>query len=888
MRRLSVLFTAVLVFLLGFAVAQQTPAGSSISNQASASYIDSAGQPRTTTSNQVITVVQQVYSFTITPDGNSTSTPGQTRSALPGAPVYFAYTVANTGNGTDTINLATLQDTGIGATDNFDFTGVAIYADTNCNGRIDAGESVVSSVSVAQGGSACIVVAATIPASATNSQYANVNLTGTSAGDNTKTDTNNWARGIATTAAALDLTKSASPSGGVSPGATISYTLSGQNRGGSAASAITNVGGTGLNGILIQDVIPSGLVITTSGSNPTGLAGAGTVQFVYYNGTTWSTTLPATITGNGTVALGMVIGGTGAFFPQNASYTFSFQATVPAAATQGTNYANVGTLQYNNGSNQTVTSNTTNNTVGASYNVAVGPSGNPTATGAADSQTIASAVSGQTVIFTNTLQNTGNASDSFTLASSGAPAGWVCQLTQTDGTPISGAVGPIAAGSNYNFQVRCAIPASYTGGPVTVTVTGTSVSNTSKSDPTTDVVTTVTSGYAVDLATHGNAGDGNPANDNPTPQTVNPGSIASFPLDIVNTGSNADTYNLTATLPVGWIAVYYPDTNCDGAMDTPTPAPITSTSLMNSGLPGKKCFIAQVQVPAGTAPIISTTNVTFTSTSTTLGTVTDFVTTGVSVNLLQGFAFTPNRAGTVTAPGTIVYTHNLSNTGNAAATVSIPAFTSAYSWIYQFSTDGGTTWTSSVSGLALAAGGSTTLQVRVIVPSGEPIGRQEAATFTATATYTGGSTATSNVTDTTTVVGGDLKLTKSAVSYQGNAETTVRDAAAAKANPGDRIVYTVVAQNIGTGDLTNVRVSDPLPAYTNFVSVSATATGFATGTVLYSTNNGTTWSATAPTTLTAGQSIMVGVDTNSDGKIDATDTMLPAAQITLTFKVVVQ
>ncbi len=103
MNKLFALLVAALI-LFGAVMAQQTPAGTNISNQASASYIDSAGQARTTTSNQVITVVQQVYSFSITPDG-SPATPGQTRTALAGAPVYFSYTVSNTGNGADTINL---------------------------------------------------------------------------------------------------------------------------------------------------------------------------------------------------------------------------------------------------------------------------------------------------------------------------------------------------------------------------------------------------------------------------------------------------------------------------------------------------------------------------------------------------------------------------------------------------------------------------------------------------------------------------------------------------------------------------------------------------------------------------------------------------------------
>jgi len=174
--------------------------------------------------------------------------------------------------------------------------------------------------------------------------------------------------------------------------------------------------------------------------------------------------------------------------------------------------------------------------------------------------------------------------------------------------------------------------------------------------------------------------------------------------------------------------------------------------------------------------------------------------------------------------------------------------------------------------------------VRVIVPAGEPINRSEAANLTATATYASGAP-TASVTDTTTIVGGDLRLSKSAVSYVGST-TTVRSNNGAQAFPGDQIVYTVVAENIGTANLTKVVLTDPVPAYTTFVSVSA-ATTIPGGTVLYSTD-GTTWSPTAPTSLPAGGSIYVGVDTNSDTNITAADTMPPASKITLTLRVQVQ
>ncbi|HEU4742493.1 MAG TPA: hypothetical protein VFS50_12945 [Meiothermus sp.] len=916
MKRFSGILSLLLVLWLGLAIAQ-TPAGTSIQNQASATYIDSANQPRSTTSNLVVTVVQQVYSFTITPNSTHSGSPateanltapGQIRTALPGAPVYLAYTVSNTGNGSDAILLSPAQ----GIADNFDLTGVSIVRDINCNGQPDSGEPTVTSVTLAQGASACIVVQGTVPASATNGQIANINLAGTSQGNSSVTDNDNWSRVIANTAATLTLTKSASPTSSVTPGQNITYTLSGSNTGGSAAGAVTSVVtlGTARNGILITDVIPSGL--TYVANSLSGSAGAGTVTLIYSTngGTSWTSTQPS----SGVNAVGMLIEGSGNFFPQGASYTLSFQAQVPAGIASGTSYSNFATLKFDANSNgnandpgETVTSNTTNNTVGAAYSVLVGPYQNPlgsasgtytaggyTVARSGDTQSITSAYSGSAVIFRHTLRNTGNTTDSFNLSYLGQPAGWSCQLLADDlSTPISGAVGPVAAGADYSFALQCTISASYTTtSAVSLTLKATSTGDASKADTTADSVSQVVSGYSVDVAhnTDGTAGGEpvNPANNtrpgyNPP---VNPGGSAQFPFEVKNTGVNPDTYNLTATLPASWTAAFYPDTNCDGNMDTPQPASVSSTGLITANQ--IRCFIAVVNVPTSATPVDVTPgtsdNVQFTATSTTLGSVSDTILGAVDVNAVRTFSFTPNRSGTVTSPGTIVYTHTLSNTGNQPATVSIPAYTSTYGWTYQYSTDGGTTWTSSVSGLSLPIGATANLQVRVIVPAGEPINRSEAATLTATATYASG-TASASVIDTTTIVGGDLRLSKSAVSYVGST-ATVRSGTAAQAFPGDEIVYTVVAENIGTGNLTKVVVSDPLPAYTTFVSVSATTT-IPGGPVLYSTN-GTTWSTTAPTNLPAGSVIYVGVDTNGDTNITAADTMPPSGKITLTLRVQVQ
>lgn len=80
--------------------------------------------------------------------------------------------VTNNGNGTDTINLATAQ----GTADNFDLLSPTIYRDANCNGTLDAGETApITGVTLGMGQSACVLVVATVPSSATGGQYGNLN-----------------------------------------------------------------------------------------------------------------------------------------------------------------------------------------------------------------------------------------------------------------------------------------------------------------------------------------------------------------------------------------------------------------------------------------------------------------------------------------------------------------------------------------------------------------------------------------------------------------------------------------------------------------------------------------------------------------------------------------
>ncbi|MBW6456284.1 MAG: hypothetical protein K0A98_10390, partial [Trueperaceae bacterium] len=257
----------MLVAMAGMASAAGTPAGTSITNVASATYNDSAGNPQTTFSNPVTTIVQPQYSLTITPNGTE-SVPGQIEVGLAGSTVTFNYVLTNTGNTTDTFTLATAQS----ALDQFDLTNVAVYLDANCDGSV-VGDSLVpaAGVTLPADGSACLIVVATIPPTATNAQIGLVNIIGTSVGSQTlgyrhgvQTDDDNWAQALVTTGANLTANKSANPAGNVNVGQTIAYTITGSNNGGGPASGVpvTYVpvgGGTPAvgNGILVHDVIPA-------------------------------------------------------------------------------------------------------------------------------------------------------------------------------------------------------------------------------------------------------------------------------------------------------------------------------------------------------------------------------------------------------------------------------------------------------------------------------------------------------------------------------------------------------------------------------------------------------------------------------------------------------
>ena len=260
-----------------------TAAGTSITNQASATYVDSTMTARSATSNTVITVVQQVASIGLSA--------GATKAAAPGAQVTYAHTITNNGNGADTFALAS-SNTGAYA-----MAGVLFYADANGDGVADNATPITSTGNLAAGAVFHVVAVATLPAGATNGSTNNLVVTATS-GFNGAVTASATDTTTVQTGAALDIT--ANSSGPAAPGAgpgaeptavatnttsaggTTRFTMYLNNAGGSAdtfnlaASTDGTFGGTTLPSgwtVVFRDA--NGQVITSATANP------GTAVLVY-------------------------------------------------------------------------------------------------------------------------------------------------------------------------------------------------------------------------------------------------------------------------------------------------------------------------------------------------------------------------------------------------------------------------------------------------------------------------------------------------------------------------------------------------------------------------------------------------------------------------------
>ena len=170
---------AALLGVFGMSVpafAAGTTAGTTISNQATATYTDPGGNPVTVPSNTVDLRVDEVLNVTVATAeaGDVASQPGATNQVV-------RYTVTNTGNGAEAFRLAAV--TAIGG-DAFDPNATSLVIDSNGNGVYDPGVDTVYTPGtndpvLAPDTAVRIFVLSTVPASATDGQRGQIDLTAT-------------------------------------------------------------------------------------------------------------------------------------------------------------------------------------------------------------------------------------------------------------------------------------------------------------------------------------------------------------------------------------------------------------------------------------------------------------------------------------------------------------------------------------------------------------------------------------------------------------------------------------------------------------------------------------------------------------------------------------
>jgi len=205
-------------------------------------------------------------------------------------------------------------------------------------------------------------------------------------------------------------------------------------------------------------------------------------------------------------------------------------------------------------------------------------------------------------------------------------------------------------------------------------------------------------------------------------------------------------------------------------------------------------------------------------------------------------AFRPDQSGSATSPGAVTYRHTYKP--GTLGTVTLGRAGGDY--VYQIRVDAncdgdfedaGESWkeVSDTAQPAFAITGdwprnpdgsfkACAVEVRVLVPDGEPEGAVDIATFTASLAWSGNVDVVepASVTDTTTVrVLGTLRLEKlgrvveDPTTDTGPANYPDDYAPNVEGQPGDVLEYCIAYRNVGSDAVSDVVITDPVPFFTN-------------------------------------------------------------------------
>lgn len=817
-------------------------AGTNISNVASATYTDSTGASKSVNSNIVTTIVSPVGSITLVAN--------RTATANPNALVSLSHTLTNNGNSSDTITLSVANITN-GSGDDYDFSGLKVYLDSNNDGTPDGAPVVIGNatgtITLAAGQSVNLIVEGTTSATAAANNTGQWTLNAASGRTDvvtggaltaSNTDTVTIING-----AVISLTKSASVSLIDATKATaadreVTYTLVYKNTGNSVA---TNV--------LVTDVLDAKLEYVTGSAQLMGLGqtDADDVDDYKFVGNTLTLKIPS--------------------LAPNTTGTLTFKARV-VQDTDPTLIKN--TAEVDPGTGTKTPSNDNYVEVKKIFKGTINDSDtNNYADGASpgtplDNQiTIANLLQGQVAVFGTAateeivIHNTGNFADEFNVSATnitlpnGAGTG-IVTLYQADGVTPFTSTGTIAKGGKYKLVAKITLPATYSGNTaLTATLLVKPKSNPAQLADTLDLVITKVTPATVDLH-NGNTtdqdgtgtavGTGKDANqyaNDPNGASVLPGNSVTFPLQVDNLGSVSDNFNLSHNLPAGWDVKFY---IADAAGTGPTGSPITNTGNINQS--GSTKLVVVVTPPAGATAGDVDANFTVKSASTNL---TDTVSNRVTVQAERKLVLNQDRIGQVAPGGTVVYKHTLTNNsnlveGDTAAGIPFTLTSSNTDWAASLYIDVNNdglidTGDTLVTGIALtfpnnagiAKGATVNLLVKVQAPVNATVGTQNPVVLTfSPVQYNGQNHPVLTNTDLTTVTAGQVRLVKDqylANCADGTAISgTTYTQATVSAKPGQCVRYRIVATNEGNANVTNVVISDNTPSYTTLKALGTPGT----------------------------------------------------------------
>ena len=904
-KRFGLLVTAA-SFVGAAAFAAAPPAGERIGNQATATYTNASGDTVRVTSNKVETIVQQIAALTLATPTNKTGAPG--------GKVFIPHTITNNGNGPDSYGISALSPTT--GTFNFNDPEIKIFADADGDGVADNATPITTTPILNAGETFGVVIEAVVPTGATAGQNDTITITATSDFDPTIVQTND---DIITVSSApitdilKDMTVTDTGVGGqpadglTGPGDVVSITLT-----------YSSTGLTDADKLIVSDILDPRLVyvpgsgrwsddadaLTDAGDatdptlatyEQTNGSGHG-IEFSYDVGTRTVTfqidTVPQGRTGF--VTFDAVID-TANPVPAGDIPNVATQ-TVGATPVAGPD-SNTAAVTVDDIFRITAADYNANTYVvdpDSAANLGVTPSASDDDGTRNDIVVVTDVVSqGATipmeVVLTNNSNSPQNIEVSFANAAvDGFPAGTSFQLVGPDGiTPVAGPIGPVAVGGTSTVTLLATLPTATTTVPangfnavVTAVASegGTPNTATTRFAGTIDAAqvdlsnengtpndSTDNDGFGTDAADQSNAGA--PFDT----QVTDPGTPVTFPFDIANNGATSDNFDLAITgLPAGYTVQF-----------TLNGTPITNTGNIPAGQ--SVDVIATITPPADAAPLTTNFVTSVTSASTGQG---DTVLNAVTVNNVVDLRITSDQNRQAAPSGILDIPHTIFNDGNSAITagaLTLPTaggFTTFSGTLFHDVNgdgvaDAGDIVIDNIDDIVIGgttgipALGSASVILRVQVPSTATVGLVESQTIevataltAASGPVTDANAANNTVTDTVTIVSGDVSLDKQ--QRLTNCTTGAAEGGSTftpgtvNATPGQCITYRITALNSGTADADDVIVTDATPTWTTMTDCGGTcAATVSTGTLSGFANNSTgTLTGDYGTLVPGGQGIM--------------------------------